>query len=124
MNIDTNATAQGANPLIASDRVEGTTVYGRDGEKLGRVERFMVNKISGQAEYAVMSFGGLLGIGSRHFPVPWKALDYEEDKGGYVVGLTPETLERAPHYDAEGAEPVYDRVYTQHVFAFYGLPYL
>jgi len=61
-------TIETAHPMIASDRVEGTAVFNRAGERLGRVERFMVDKVSGHAQYAVMSFGGLFGIGHRHYP--------------------------------------------------------
>lgn len=119
-----NTTVDSPNPLIASDRVEGTTVYDPAGEKLGSVERFMVDKVSGQAEYAVMAFGGLFGLGHRHYPVPWKALTYDPDKGGYVVALNKEKLENAPYYDNEGEEPSYDRAYGQEVYAYYGVPYL
>ena len=57
--------------LIASNRVEGTAVYDRRGEKLGRIEYFMVDKVAGQADYAVLSFGGLFGLGDHHHPLPW-----------------------------------------------------
>lgn len=117
--------ADSANPMIASDRVEGTAVYNREGERLGTVERFMVDKVSGQAEYAVLAFGGLFGIGHRHYPLPWRALTYDTEKGGYVVDLTREQIEGAPGYDAEGEdEPSYDRAYQERVYAYYGFPYL
>src|SRR5262245_31424834 len=63
--------------LIASDKVEGTAVYNANGERLGSVCNFMVDKRSGQAEYAVMSFGGFLGIGDDYYPLPWKSLTYD-----------------------------------------------
>ena len=66
-----------AHRLIASNRVEGTAVYNREGEKLGRIEYFMVDKRSGRADYAVMSFGGLFGLGDHHHPLPWDVLDYD-----------------------------------------------
>lgn len=119
-----NETIDSPHTMIASDRVEGTAVYNRAGERLGTIERFMVDKVSGQAEYAVMSFGGLFGIGNRHYPLPWKALTYEPEKGGYVVDLTKEQIEKAPGYDAEGEEPVYDRSYKEQVYTYYGFPYL
>lgn len=119
-----NTTIESANPLIASDRVQGTSVYDPTGEKLGSVERFMVDKASGQAEYAVLSFGGIFGIGHRHYPVPWKALTYDTDKGGYVVSLTREKMEQAPNYDGEGEQPRFDRSYGQEVYSYYGLPYI
>ena len=71
--------------LIASNKVEGTAVYDRQGERLGTVSSFMVNKYTGQVAYAVMSFGGFLGMGRSCHPLPWKALSYDTGKGGYVV---------------------------------------
>ena len=117
-------TVDSPNTMIASDRVEGTAVYNRAGERLGTVARFMVDKVSGQAEYAVLSFGGLFGIGNRHYPLPWKALTYEPDKGGYVVDVTKEQIDDAPGYDAEGEEPKYDQAYREQVYTYYGFPYI
>ena len=82
--------------LIASDKVEGTAVYNRQGERLGEVHDFMVDKRSGQVEYAVMSFGGFLGIGQSYHPLPWQALTYDTHKGGYVVDLDKDRLQARP----------------------------
>ncbi|ODP38269.1 PRC-barrel domain-containing protein [Sphingomonas turrisvirgatae] len=118
-----NARVESPNPMIASDRVEGTAVYSRMGERLGTVERFMVDKVSGQVEYAVLAFGGVLGIGHRHYPLPWRALTYEPEQGGYVVDITREQIDSAPGYDAEGDdEPSYDRAYREQLAAYYTIP--
>ncbi|MCW3836783.1 PRC-barrel domain-containing protein [Sphingomonas canadensis] len=106
--------------LIASDRVEGTAVYDPAGERLGTVERFMVDKASGQAEYAVLGFGGLFGFGNRHYPLPWKALTYDTGRGGYVVNVSKEQIEGAPSYET-GEEPRYDRDYDARVYGYYGI---
>jgi sporulation protein YlmC with PRC-barrel domain len=84
--------------LIASDKVEGTAVYNRRGERLGSIYNFMVDKRSGQVAYAVLSFGGFLGIGDSYYPLPWKALTYDTGQGGYVVDLDKSRLEGAPSY--------------------------
>ncbi|NHO32183.1 PRC-barrel domain-containing protein [Acetobacter fallax] len=84
--------------LIASDKVEGTAVYSHSGERLGTIANFMVNKLTGQVSYAVMSFGGFLGMGNKYHPLPWKTLTYDQERGGYVVDVTPEQLESAPAY--------------------------
>lgn len=75
------------NRLIASNKVEGTNVYNREGEKLGTIYNFMVDKRSGGVEYAVMQFGGLFGLGSDYYPLPWDILAYDPGQGGYVVNL-------------------------------------
>jgi hypothetical protein len=108
--------------LIASNKVEGTRVYNRQGENLGTVHNFMVNKRSGQVEYAVMSFGGLLGMGESYHPLPWKALTYDTRQGGYVVDIEKNKLQTAPSYRA-GEEPTYDRAYGQRVYDYYGVPH-
>lgn len=105
--------------LIASDRVEGTPVYDPDGERLGTIENFMVGKRSGRVEYAVMSFGGFLGIGERHFPIPWDELDYDEDEDGYIVSITERDLEDAPSHRA-GENMDYGRGYGADVRHYYG----
>jgi hypothetical protein len=110
------------NRMIASNRVEGTAVYDRRGEKLGRIEYFMVDKVSGQADYAVMSFGGLFGLGSKHYPLPWDMLEYDADKGGYVVDLDKDKLEQGPSFEA-GQEPAFDRSYDRNVYDYYGVIY-
>jgi sporulation protein YlmC with PRC-barrel domain len=109
--------------MIASDKVSGTTVYNTAGEKLGTVEKFMVNKFTGQVEYAVLAFGGLFGIGHKHYPLPWGALTYQTGQGGYVVNLSREQLEGAPSYEGEDEVPTYDRDYGQTVYSYYGLVY-
>ena len=108
--------------LIASDRVEGTHVYNREGEKLGTVKNFMVDKRSGKAEYAVMEFGGLFGLGSDHYPLPWDVLDYDTDKDGYVVNLTKEQVEGAPRHGVNDA-PEYTNEYGRTIYGYYGLSY-
>ena len=108
--------------LIASNKVEGTTVYNRQGEKLGSVENFMVDKRSGKAEYAVLSFGGLFGLGHDHYPLPWDVLTYHTDKGGYVVDLDKAVLEKAPRYRAD-EQPGYDLDYGRSVYGYYGVAF-
>jgi sporulation protein YlmC with PRC-barrel domain len=108
--------------LIASNKVEGTAVYNLTDERLGSIHNLMIDKRSGQVEYAVMSFGGFLGMGDSYYPIPWDMLNYNEEAGGYVVNLDKRILEGAPHY-ATGAEPDYDRAYGEQVYGHYGQQY-
>lgn len=108
--------------LIASNKVEGTAVYGRDGERLGDIYNFMVDKRSGHVEYAVMSYGGFLGMGMRYYPLPWDMLSYDTRQGGYRVQLTERDLESAPSFD-RNSEPRYDRSYSGRVHDYYGIRY-
>ena len=108
--------------MIASNKVEGTAVYGLDGDRLGSVYNFMVDKYSGKVEYAVMTYGGFLGMGTRYYPLPWKLLKYDTRIGGYRVEMTHRDLERAPSFD-RNSEPRFDTAYGERVHGWYGLSY-
>ena len=86
--------------LIGSDKVEGTNVYRSNGDKVGSIERVMIDKRSGKVAFAVMSFGGFLGMGNDYYPLPWEMLTYNERLGGYEVNVTEDQLKRAPKYGA------------------------
>ena len=97
----TEATSITSGTLIAADKVQGTNVYNRTGDKLGSVDDIMIDKVSGRAIYAVMSFGGFLGMDKKYHPLPWMTLKYDAQKGGYVVNLDKKQLEGAPNYDRD-----------------------
>ncbi len=105
--------------LIASDKVEGTSVYDRNGTKLGSVYNFMVDKRSGHVAYAVLSFGGFLGMGANYHPLPWNQLTYEPAQGGYVVDLSREQLEGAPTYSASDTPAWHDPTYSRGIDDYY-----
>jgi hypothetical protein len=82
--------------LIGSDKVEGTAVYGANDRKIGSVQRVMIDKTSGKVAYAVVSFGGFLGMGEDYYPMPWASLTYDTALGGYRTGITENQLEARP----------------------------
>jgi hypothetical protein len=87
--------------LIGSDKVEGTAVYGSDKQEIGTIERVMIDKVSGQVKFAVLSFGGFLGMGNDYYPLPWQSLKYDSGLGGYVTNITEQMLKSAPKYSDE-----------------------
>jgi sporulation protein YlmC with PRC-barrel domain len=89
-------TATGHTKAIRAKKVIGTDVKGRDGDKLGKVEDIVVDKETGQVMFAVVGFGAVLGMGEKFHPIPWAALDYNEDADAYVVNFTKEQLKAAP----------------------------
>jgi len=121
-DLDRDIATDETDRLIASNKVEGTAVFDAQGEKLGTIYNFMVDKDSGQVEYAVLQFGGLFGLGADYYPLPWEKLSYDVDEGGYVVDIDKETLEDAPRY-GDDDEPAYDRAYGEQVYGYYGLTY-
>jgi hypothetical protein len=108
--------------LIASDRVEGTPVRRTNGEKIGTIERLMIDKLSGNVAYAVLSFGGFLGIGHKHLPIPWARLKYDRTLGAYHVDITDEELKRAPSFAADKDFDWGDRSQEVDIHNFYRVP--
>ncbi len=99
--------------LISSEKVEGTTVYNAAGDELGSIHDLMIDKKSGHVAYAIMSFGGFLGIGDQYHPLPWSVLKYDTGKGGYVVNLDKRQLEGSPAYEADVEPNWADRTYEE-----------
>jgi hypothetical protein len=106
--------------LIGSDKVEGTAVYGADGNKIGSIERVMIDKLSGKVSYAVLSFGGFLGVGDDYYPLPWQSLKYDTNLGGYVTGITEAQLQNAPKYNNDNSWNWSDPARTRAVNEYYG----
>src|ERR1700683_2463506 len=104
--------------LISADKVVGTAVYNLREERLGSVYGLMLNKLNGQVAYAIMSFGGFLGMGESYHPLPWRMLTYDTRLGAYVVDLDRSRLENAPRYTTE---PDWD-TYRGQVDAYYMTP--
>ena len=108
--------------LIGSDKVEGTKVYRPDGEKIGQVERIMIDKQTGKVAYAVMSFGGFMGMGHDHYPLPWSMLNYSETLGGYEVNITDDQLKGAPKYSQSESWDWGDRKRHERLHDYYRVP--
>lgn len=108
--------------LVSSTHVTGTAVYRPNGTKIGRVDRVMIGKYSGQVQYVLISFGGFLGIGAELRPVPWEALVYSKDLGGFVVSAEDDVLKSSPYLEGN-EEPNWSSAYGQYVFTHWGLAY-
>ena len=113
-------TTESTRNVISSERVEGTSVYSTNGDKLGSIDDLMIDKISGQVCFAVLEFGGFLGIGTDRYPVPWSMLDYDTTREGYVVPLDKDRIEKAPRY-ATGERLDYDPDFSRNVNSYYGV---
>src|SRR5690242_15809786 len=108
--------------LIGSDKVEGTAVYGADDSKIGSIERVMIDKLSGRISYAVLGFGGFLGLGNDHYPLPWQSLKYDTRLGGYRAGVTEDQLRGAPKYRNDNDWNWGDAGTTRALDDYYGVP--
>ena len=96
-----DVTREETGKLISADKVQGTAVYNTAGDRLGTIDSIMLNKRSGEVAYAVMSFGGFLGIGERYHPLPWDVLTYDVELGGYSVNMNKDQLSGAPNYSRD-----------------------
>ncbi len=105
--------------LIAAARVTGTPVYNTGGERIGHIDDIAIDKHTGQVAYAILSFGGFLGIGDRQHPLPWAVLDYDPAHSGYVVPMSKEELEKAPSFNPSELSGWDDSGYRDSVFAYY-----
>jgi hypothetical protein len=105
--------------LIASDRIEGTAVRRSNGDKVGTIERLMIEKVSGKVVYAVMSFGGFLGLGEDYYTLPWGVLTYNTTLDAYELNLTDDQLRGAPQRSSQGQDASFDRNWEEHVHRYY-----
>jgi hypothetical protein len=125
----TEVTSITSGSLIAAEKVKGTNVYNLAGENLGTVDDIMIDKVSGQAIYAVMSFGGFLGMGKKHNPLPWGTLKYavfpatrsDDEKSGYVINMDKKQLQDSPNYDI-GSDFKWTPEYGRKVDSYYKAP--
>ena len=110
-------------PLIESDRVEGTTVFDPEGNDIGSIKRLMIEKLSGQVAYAIMSFGGFMGMGSEEHTIPWRKLNYDTSLGGYRTDITESQLRDAPTFYRDQNWDWSDRNREQELHDYYRAPY-
>jgi sporulation protein YlmC with PRC-barrel domain len=115
-------TMEKTHDCIASNRVEGTKVYGADGEKIGTVDYVMIEKRSGQAREAIVDASGFLGLGGKRHSIPWQKLEYDEDSGGYKLDVTEDQLKNAPSYNENEPDRASDSQYKTSVYEYYAVP--
>jgi hypothetical protein len=109
--------------LIESDRVEGTTVYDPSGNDIGSIKRLMIDKLSGQVAYVVMSFGGFLGLGADEHTIPWNKLTYDTSLGGYRTDITEGQLRGAPTFYRDRDYDWSDRDRERELHDYWRTPY-
>ena len=91
-------------PLILASRVTGTPAFNPEGDRIGHVQDLSIDKVSGRVIYALLSCGGLLGIGDKLQPLPWSLLTYAPERDGYAVPVGKKALEKAPAFTAQELE--------------------
>ena len=105
--------------LAASTRT-GDSVQNSSGESLGKVDVIMIDIASGQVAYAVLSFGGFLGMGNKLFALPWSTLRIDEDQKHFILDIDKTKLEHAPGFDKEHWPDMLDATWRNEIFSYYG----
>lgn len=113
------ATIHPNHALISSEDVQGTDVYSPNRDKVGSIDHLVIDKKSGKIVYAVMSFGGFLGLGHSHYPLPWNALRYDTAAGGFVTNVTESQLRDAPAFSDDSWD---NRDWETRVHSHYRVP--
>jgi hypothetical protein len=115
---------QGPGPaLMGADTLLGNDVYNLDDEKLGTIKEFMIEMSTGRINYAVLSYGGFLGMGDRLFAVPWQALKLDTANHRFTLNVAKEALKDAPGFDKDHWPSMADPTWATDVYKFYGTPY-
>src|SRR5436305_134168 len=104
----------------ARDRVHGTVVRRRSGERVGTIQRLMIDKVSGNVAYAILRFGGFFGVGDKHLPIPWERLKFDTTRQAYLVSLTDKELANAPSYASDADFDWGDRKSEGALHSYYG----
>lgn len=103
---------------LISARVDDTPVFDRRGRKLGTLYSFHIERHHGKVEYAVISFGGLLGLGQSYHPIPFGLLQVNQDRGGYTIAVDKTVLDGGPSYRPDTA-PQWDNGYARRIDNYY-----
>ncbi|ATQ66994.1 MULTISPECIES: PRC-barrel domain-containing protein [Methylosinus] len=104
--------------LISSQDLEGVTVFDPNGDEIGEIDHLMIDCVSGRVRYAVMAFGGFLGLGHSHYPLPWSSLTYDRERGAFVADVTEQQLHDAPEFsDDSWSDREWERRVHEHYHA-------
>ncbi len=106
--------------ILSADTLTGDTVVNRRNEELGKIEHLMIDIESGRVVYAVLSFGGFLGMGDKLFAIPWKALTIDLAQKRFVLDVERGRLEQAPGFDKSNWPDMADRTWGEGVYKYYG----
>jgi sporulation protein YlmC with PRC-barrel domain len=105
--------------VLSASTLAGDSVRNGAGEDLGKVDELMIDIPSGRIAYAVLSFGGFLGMGNKLFAVPWNALRVDEDEHCFILDIDKSTLEAAPGFDKDNWPDMADNVWGSEIFRYY-----
>lgn len=117
-----NNNGQGPGPrLMGADTLIGNEVYNQAEEDLGEIKEIMLDTTDGSVRYAVLSFGGVLGIGDKLFAIPWKALTLDTENKRFILNVDKDRLETAPGFDKDNWPNMADQTWESNIHSYYGV---
>ncbi len=108
--------------IVKGSKIIGKSVQTTKGKDIGEIEDLAIDEIDGRVRYAVLSFGGLLGMGEKYFAIPWEALRLSDNKEHFALNVTEKELEKAPGFDKNNWPDFADPVYYATIYEFYHVP--
>ncbi|MGQ0594195.1 MAG: PRC-barrel domain-containing protein [Gammaproteobacteria bacterium] len=118
--VDTEGDSSGPGPrIMAADTLEGNNVVNSEGETLGEIKHIMVDVPQGRVAYAVLSFGGFLGVGDKLFAIPWSALTLDADNHNFILDVPEQRLKDAPGFDKDHWPTMADERWASQVHSYY-----
>ena len=122
LGIYKNSTGSGPGPhLMGANTLIGNDVYNHKDEDLGEIKEIMLGMASGKVAYAVLSFGGILGMGEKLFAVPWAALTLDTENKRFILKVDKDTLKDAPGFDKDNWPDMADASWTKKIHTYYGI---
>lgn len=106
--------------VLSAGTMIGNDVRNRTGDDLGKIEEIMIDTTTGRVSYAVLSFGGFLGLGDKLFAIPWQSLQLDPEDHSFILDVDKETLENAPGFDKDDWPETDDRKWLESVYTYYG----
>jgi sporulation protein YlmC with PRC-barrel domain len=108
--------------IVRGSQIIGKSVQTMAGKEIGEIEDLAIDELDGQVRYAVLSFGGFLGLGEKYFAIPWEALHLSDNKAHFALAITEKELEKAPGFDKNNWPDFADPVYYATIYEFYQVP--
>lgn len=113
-------TRHGTDPLLSADTIKSDKIIDRHGDELGKIEDLMIDTTDGHVEYAVLSFGGFLGMGDKLFAIPWSALQLDREKKCFTLDIEKDRLKQAPGFDKDNWPNMADPKFQSDLHTYYG----
>lgn len=108
--------------IVKGSTIIGKSVQNMEGKEIGEIKDLAIDELDGDVRYAVLSFGGILGLGEKYFAIPWEALHLSDDKKHFALAVTEKQLEKAPGFDKNNWPDFADPVYYATIYDFYQVP--